>query len=85
MGWYQLSDNRTVLAQIGANLRSLRIDRGWSQEELARRCGLDRTYVGGIERGERNVAIVNIARLATALGTGAEAIVRGIPTRASRD
>lgn len=42
--------------------------RGWSQEQLGFKSGLHRNYVGGIERGERNVAIVNIARLAKAFG-----------------
>jgi transcriptional regulator with XRE-family HTH domain len=42
---------------------------GISQEELGARADLDRTYVGGIERGERNVALMNIARTADALGT----------------
>jgi transcriptional regulator with XRE-family HTH domain len=40
---------------------------GLSQEKLAAVAGLDRTYVGGIERGERNVALINISRLAEAL------------------
>lgn len=40
---------------------------GVSQEEFADMCGLDRTYVGGIERGERNVALVNIEKIARAL------------------
>lgn len=49
-------------------MRQLRKECGWSQEDLAYECGLDRTYVGGIERGERNVALINIELIATTLG-----------------
>ncbi len=52
---------------FGAAVRQFRHERGLSQEELALRCGLDRTYVGGIERGERNPSLTNIRRVAEAL------------------
>jgi len=54
-------------ARFGRRLRELRRDRGLSQEELAFRSGLHRTYVSSAERGERNVSLVNIERLARAL------------------
>ncbi len=47
--------------------RELRLARGLSQEDLALRCELDRSYIGGVERGERNVSLVNIHRIAAAL------------------
>jgi transcriptional regulator with XRE-family HTH domain len=55
-------------AAFGARVRSLRNDRGWSQELLAHECGLDRTYIGSVERGERNIALDNIWRIADTLG-----------------
>lgn len=56
-----------VLRAFGETLRAYRQAAGLSQEGLAAVAGLDRTYVGGVERGERNVSLVNIVRLAEAL------------------
>jgi transcriptional regulator with XRE-family HTH domain len=53
---------------FGERVRELRKKKGLSQEALALACDLDRTYIGGIERGERNVSLVNIQRIADALG-----------------
>ena len=49
------------------NIRELRVKQGFSQEELADIAGLHRTYVGSVERGERNISIDNMERLANAL------------------
>ena len=53
---------------FGRNLRRFRLSSGISQEELAFRADLDRTYVSSVERGHRNISIQNIFRLAAALG-----------------
>ncbi|MGH7206425.1 MAG: helix-turn-helix domain-containing protein [Nitrospiraceae bacterium] len=58
----------TPQARFGEQVRRFRLSRGWSQEELAQRAGRHWTYIGGIERGERNITIRVIADLARALG-----------------
>jgi transcriptional regulator with XRE-family HTH domain len=55
-----------VLNQVGKRVRELRKARKWSQEELGTRARLHPTYVGGIERGERNLSLTNLAKLADA-------------------
>jgi len=57
-----------ILERFGKRVRELRSEQGYSQESFADECELDRTYIGGIERGERNVALRNIERIAAALG-----------------
>ncbi len=52
---------------FGKQVRKLRLERGLSQEKLAELANLHRNYVGGVERGERNIAIINIVALAHAL------------------
>jgi transcriptional regulator with XRE-family HTH domain len=56
-----------VLQQFGQNIRSLREAQKLSQEEFAAIVGLDRTYIGGVERGERNAGVINLCRIALAL------------------
>lgn len=63
---------------FGQRVRMRRIELGLSQETLAQRAGLHRTYVGSLERGERNVALINILRLGRALGIDAGSLISGI-------
>jgi transcriptional regulator with XRE-family HTH domain len=62
-------------AALGHAIRALRAEAGISQEELAYRCGLHRTYVGGIERGERNPSYANLLKLARALDVDASELL----------
>ncbi|MBB1382205.1 helix-turn-helix domain-containing protein [Shewanella frigidimarina] len=56
-----------ILVSFGAYFKSLRVSKGLSQEQLALKADLDRTYISGIERGKRNVSLINIVKLAEAL------------------
>lgn len=60
-----MKDDPRIL--LGRMVRSLRKDQGWSQEDLAFESDLDRTYIGGIEQGRRNVGLINICKIAKAL------------------
>ena len=56
------------LKRVGATIRRIRQERKLSQDELARRADIHRTYMGGVERGERNLGVVNLIAVARALG-----------------
>ena len=57
-----------VLVALGLSIRAIREKQGLSQEAVALACGLDRSYFGGIERGEHNVAVINLEKIANTLG-----------------
>ena len=61
----KLKDKATV--KFGENVKSARKERGISQEELASIAGLHRTYIGMVERGEKNITLINILKLSRAL------------------
>lgn len=63
-----MSERVTVTERFGRRIQALRKEQNLSQEDLAEKSGLDRTYISGIERGRRNVALKNIEALADALG-----------------
>ncbi len=63
---YTVAD-RKYLKAFGARVRALRKAAGFSQEDFALEIGLDRTYMGGVERGERNLALLNLCKIACGL------------------
>ena len=73
-----MKDDTDILKDFGQRVRELRRNQGFSQEAFAARCGLDRTYIGGIERGERNVALRNLAVIANRLGLSLSELLEGL-------
>ena len=70
--------SKPIRNKFGKQVRNLRRERGWSQEDLADNSGVHRTYIGAIERGEQNVSIDNIIKLAKALGVSLEQLFKGL-------
>lgn len=68
---------------FGKNVRRVRTEAGLSQEELADRAELHRTYISSIERGQRNVSIENIFAIAAALGVSPTELVKTVPVEDS--
>lgn len=59
---------RDILVSFGKKVRTLRLEKGLSQEQLAELAGVHRTYIGMIERAEKNITLENIEKIAKALG-----------------
>ncbi len=70
-----MKSNSHILIQFGKQLRRLRKEKGFSQEELASRASLHRTYIGMIERAEKNITLLNIEKIANALETKIEKLL----------
>jgi len=64
-----------IRQRVANNIRKIRNTIGISQEELADRCGLHRTYIGSVERRERNITIENLEKIADALGASVQELV----------
>ena len=73
-----MANQGDLLARFGQRLRALRKATGLSQEAFAAECGLDRTYYGGIERGERNIALRNLGAIAAALGLSISELLQDV-------
>ena len=71
--------------EFGDRLRTRRLKKGLSQEELALEAVINRTYVGSLESGQRNPSLENIAKLALALGLDAADLVRGLQNLRGRE
>ena len=67
-----------LLKRLGKQVQRLRIAKGWSQEEFAHTCGLHRTYVGQIERAEKNISFENLTKLSSALGITLAELLSGL-------
>ncbi|HGO9415596.1 TPA: helix-turn-helix domain-containing protein [Bacillus cereus] len=61
------AEDQQFLNALGKRIRKLRVNKEWTQERLAFKSNLDRTYIGGIERGERNPTALNLKKIADAL------------------
>jgi transcriptional regulator with XRE-family HTH domain len=67
MGTSYSPQDKSLLESIGNQIKATRVKSDLSQERLAFACELDRTYIGSVERGERNISIINLNRIAKAL------------------
>ena len=65
-----------ILKRFAKRVSILRKKKGWSQEELGKRSGLHRTYIGSIERNERNVSLINVDKIAKALAVSADSLIK---------
>lgn len=72
------TNSSKLLVRFGGRVRELRQVTGLSQEAFAERCGLDRTYISGIERGRRNVSLENLKVLAKALNVSLSGLLEGL-------
>ncbi|HGE5804336.1 TPA: helix-turn-helix transcriptional regulator [Bacillus thuringiensis] len=68
-------EEEEFLDVLGKRIKRIRNDKGFTQEELGAECNLHRTYIGGIERGERNPTILNLKRIADALGVSVNEVL----------
>lgn len=71
-----------LLLALGQRIRDLRTERGYSQESFADKCGVHRTFMGTVERGESNLSFQNIARIAVTLGISRSALFTGLEGKA---
>jgi len=76
-------ERKDLLIWLGYRIRYFRNNLGVSQEELGQLANLHRTYIGSIERGERNISFINLVKIAKALHTEASELIKNIPNNIS--
>lgn len=79
MGTAYSEQDKTLLEKVGDRIRASRVQSGLSQEKLAFACELDRTYIGSVERGERNISVINLNKIAKALDVPLAALLNFSP------
>ena len=67
------------LKVLGSRIREMRIEKGWTQEGLASDANIDRSYIGGVERGERNVTFTMLCRISAVLGCEISTLTKELP------
>ncbi|MBU2557575.1 MAG: helix-turn-helix domain-containing protein [Bacteroidetes bacterium] len=75
MGTAYTKRDKVYLERIGNRIREFRLEADLSQEKLAFVCDLDRTYIGSVERGERNISVINLSKIARALKVQVSALL----------
>lgn len=76
---FLLERKNKYLVELGKRIKQVRKTKELSQEQLALKAEIDRSYMGGIERGERNVTFLTLVKLATCLGCDVAEFTKGIP------
>ncbi len=74
-----MSEFRKSLKILGETIRDARKAKGWTQEDLSHEASIDRSYIGGIERGERNITFSMLCRIAQALGSDVAVLTQNLP------
>jgi len=69
---------KDLLKTLGRRVHDLRLAKKWSQEEFAHISGLHRTYIGQVERGEKNLSLANLQKISSALGIGSSELLAGL-------
>jgi transcriptional regulator with XRE-family HTH domain len=71
-----MKETKSLLVKLGHNIRAERFRNGYSQEELSEKSGLHRTYIGVVERGEKNITIFSCSKIARALNINLSDLIR---------